>query len=105
MEQAVIKTGGKQYLVTAGTLISIEKLSDESKAGDTVVFDQVLFKDDGVATVVGMPMIAGATVTGTVTATGKGKKIDVMKYKAKSRYLKRRGHRQVYAKVRIESIG
>jgi large subunit ribosomal protein L21 len=105
MEQAVIKTGGKQFVVSPGTLISVEKLSDDSKEGDSVVFDEVLLLDDGTTATIGAPFIAGAKVMGTVTGTGKGKKIDVVKYKAKSRYLKRRGHRQVFAKVRIESIG
>ena len=105
METAVIKTGGKQYVVSAGSIITVEKLGEDTKPGDTVVFDQVLLVDDGSSTTVGTPTIAGAKVTGIVKMAGKGKKVEVVKYKAKSRYLKRRGHRQTTAKVRIESIG
>ncbi len=103
MELAVIKTGGKQYVVAKGDTITIEKLSGEHKAGDKVVFSEVLMKDDGALTL-GAP-IKGAEVKGTVASVGRAKKIDVVKYKAKSRYLKRRGHRQPFVKVKIDSIG
>lgn len=105
METAVIKTGGKQYVVSAGSMIVVEKLGEDTKAGDTVVFDQVLLTDDGATTTIGTPTVKGAKVTGTVKMAGKNKKVEVVKYKAKSRYLKRRGHRQTTAKVRIDSIG
>jgi large subunit ribosomal protein L21 len=104
MELAVIKTGGKQYVVSAGSIITVEKLGEDTKAGDTVVFDQVLLTDDGSATKVGAPTVSGAKVTGTVKIAGKGPKKSVVRYKAKSRYLKRRGHRQTTARVRIDSI-
>ena len=104
MEMAVIKTGGKQYLVSQGTLVTIEKLPQEVKKGDTVTFDTVLMTDNGSATTIGTPAVKGASVTGTVHSVGRAKKIDVVKYKAKSRYLKRRGHRQPYVKVKIDSI-
>lgn len=109
MELAVIKTGGKQYVVGKGDLITIEKLGRGAasltlKKGDSVVFDEVLMTDDGSTTNVGTPTVKGAIVKGTVFMVGRNKKIDVVKYKAKSRYLKRRGHRQPYVKVKIDSV-
>ncbi len=109
MELAVIKTGGKQYVVGKGDLITIEKLGSRSatvelKKGDEIVFDEVLMTDDGSTVNVGTPIVKGARVTGTVHSVGRAKKIDVVKYKAKSRYLKRRGHRQPFVKVKIDSI-
>jgi large subunit ribosomal protein L21 len=104
MEFAVIKTGGKQYVVSKGDIVTIEKLPEEVAKGDTVTFSEVLLKDNGKETTVGMPMISGATVTATVEVVGRSKKVEVVKYKAKSRYLKRRGHRQPHVKVRIEAI-
>lgn len=104
MDLAVIKTGGKQYVVSPGTLVTIEKLPTEVKKGDTVTFDTVLMTDNGSATTVGTPAIKGAAVTGTVFMVGRAPKVEVVKYKAKSRYLKRRGHRQPYVKVKIDAI-
>jgi large subunit ribosomal protein L21 len=109
MTQAVIKTGGKQYVVAPGDFVKIEKLGSGSftqdlKKGDSVTFSEVLLTDDGVKTVIGAPMITGASVTATVAMVGRAKKIDVVKYKAKSRYLKRNGHRQPFIKVKIEAI-
>ncbi|MEK7511220.1 MAG: 50S ribosomal protein L21 [Patescibacteria group bacterium] len=104
MELAVIKSGGKQYVVSPGTLVTIEKLPEEVKKGDTVTFDTVLMTDNGSATTIGTPAVKGASVSGTVHSVGRAKKIDVVKYKAKSRYLKRRGHRQPFVKVKIDSI-
>ena len=101
---AVIKTGGKQYVVSRGDTISIEKLPGDLKKGDSVVFDQVLLVDNGSDTTIGAPVIKGAEVKGTIVLAGKAKKIDVVKYKAKSRYYKRRGHRQPLLKVKIDSI-
>jgi large subunit ribosomal protein L21 len=104
MEVAVIKTGGKQYIVSKGDTVFIEKLGNGVKAGDAVVFDQVLLVDNGSDTTIGAPTIKGATVKATVVAEGKADKIEVVKYKAKSRYYKRRGHRQPFLKVKIDSI-
>lgn len=104
MELAVIKTGGKQYVVAKGATITVEKLGrgpQDLKAGDKVSFDEVLMTDDGSAANLAPK---GAKVSGTVAAIGRAKKIDVVKYKAKSRYLKRRGHRQPFVKVKIDSI-
>ena len=110
MEFAVIKTGGKQYVVAKGDLVTIEKLgrgaaTQDLKKGDPVTFEEVLLTDDGKTTNVGTPLIAGAKVTASVYSIGREKKVEVVKYKAKSRYLKRRGHRQPFVKVKIESLG
>lgn len=108
MEYAVIKTGGKQYVVKSGDLLKIEKFMAPSgkdvKKGDPVTFTEVLLKDDGATAILGSPMVKGAKVTGTVSVVGREKKIDVVKYKAKSRYLKRRGHRQPFVQVKIDAI-
>ena len=99
---AVICTGGKQYRVSEGDVVFIEKLDAEVDA--TVNFDQVLAvgKDDGV--VVGAPTVAGATVTGKVLRNGKAKKITVFTYRPKKGYSRKLGHRQPYTKVEIQSI-
>lgn len=99
---AVIATGGKQYVVHEGTTVSIEKL-DGVKEGDTVTFDQVLLVDNGSAKV-GMPTVAGAKVTAKVTEIGREKKVEVVRYRQKSRYFKKNGHRQPFVKVQIEKI-
>ena len=99
---AIIETGGKQYRVSEGDVLTVEKL--ELNEGETVEFNRVLsVVDDGKATF-GQPVIAGAKVTGKVLNQGKGKKILVFKYKAKSNYRKRQGHRQPFTKVVIEKI-
>ena len=99
---AIIKTGGKQYRVSEGDVITIEKL--DVVAEGTVSFDEVVtvVKDGDVK--VGTPLVDGAKVTGTVLEHGKAKKILVFKYKAKSNYRRRQGHRQPFTKVRIEKI-
>ncbi len=101
---AVIKTGGKQYRVSAGESIKIEKMKGEFKKGDKVVFDEVLLTDDGKNTVIGTPFIAGAKVEGTIDVVGRLPKVLVIKYKQKSRYMKKNGHKQPYFKVIINSI-
>ncbi len=104
MHFAVIETGGKQYKVSKGDLVSVEKISDTIKEGETVTFDKVLLTDNGTETVLGAPYISGAKVTATVTQIGRAPKVLVVKFKQKSRYLKRNGHRQPFTKVKIESI-
>ncbi len=104
MLQAVIQTGGKQYLVKEGDALRIEKISDDLKVGDTVSFDKVLLRADDAEVQVGTPHLAGTVVSATITEAGRGKKIEVVKYKAKSRYFKLRGHRQPYMKVKIGKI-
>ncbi len=108
MDLAVIKTGGKQYVVSPGALITIEKLGSRSltqefKKGDPITFDEVLMTDNGTLSM-GTPTLAGKTVTGTVHMVGRAKKVEVVKYKAKSNYFKRRGHRQPYIKVKIDKV-
>lgn len=99
---AIIKTGGKQYKVAEGEVIYVEKL--DAEAGDAVTFDEVLAVVADGDVKVGKPVVAGARVTGKVEAQGKEKKILVFKYKAKSNYRRRQGHRQPYTKVVIEKI-
>jgi large subunit ribosomal protein L21 len=102
MSFAVIKTGGKQYIVQEGRFIMIEKI-EGLKEGDAVAFDHVLLTDNGTDTEVGTPT-TGGKVMGKVLETGKDKKKIVIKYKQKSRYFKKRGHRQPFVKVQIEKI-
>ncbi|MEK7606233.1 MAG: 50S ribosomal protein L21 [Patescibacteria group bacterium] len=102
MKRAVIVTGGKQYLVAEGDTISIEKLAG-GKDGK-VSFDTVLLVDDETKLTLGTPEIAKVSVSATIVEEGKAKKILVVKYKAKSRYYKKRGHRQPFTKVKIEKI-
>ncbi|HEX3095996.1 MAG TPA: 50S ribosomal protein L21, partial [Patescibacteria group bacterium] len=99
---AVIATGGKQYLVAKGEKIQIEKL--EGKAGDKITFDQVLATITDKAYKLGKPLVEGAKVEGTITKQGRGKKIEVLKYKPKSKYRKKIGHRQAYTEVEITKI-
>ncbi|MCK5059695.1 MAG: 50S ribosomal protein L21 [Candidatus Pacebacteria bacterium] len=104
MEFAVIQTGGKQYPVKVGETLKIEKLSGTHKEGDKITFDKVLLVDNGKDTTIGTPYIDGAKVEATLNKIGRNKKIDVLKYKAKSRYRKLRGHRQPFFSVKIDSI-
>lgn len=99
---AIIQTGGKQYRVAEGDVVLVEKL--EAAEGDVVEFDRVLTVVKDGAVLVGKPVLEDAKVTGKVMAQGKGKKILVFKYKAKSNYRKRQGHRQPFTKVVIEKI-
>lgn len=99
---AIIETGGKQYRVFSGDTITIEKLSDDKKVGDKVIFDKVLLVDDGKNTKVGTPYIEGEKVEGIFEEEGRGKKISVIKYKRKVRYRRKYGHRQPFAKVTIK---
>ena len=97
---AIIATGGKQYKVSEGDIIKVEKLVAE--AGDTVTFDQVVAVSDG-SLKVGKD-VSSASVTATVMEQGKGKKVIVYKYKRKSGYHKKNGHRQAYTQVKIDKI-
>lgn len=98
---AVIETGGKQYRVQEGDVITIEKLN--AKEGDVVNFDKVLVLGNGSDIKIGAPYV-GTSVTGTVVENGKGKKVVIFKYKAKKDYRKKQGHRQPYTMVKIESL-
>jgi len=105
MEFAVIATGGKQYTVSKGETITIEKLAGAHKEGDSVIFDKVLLVDDGKNTSIGTPYIAKAKVTGTIVKIGRAAKIIVVRYKQKSRSgWKRNGHRQPFFKVKIDAL-
>ncbi|HWR41573.1 50S ribosomal protein L21 [Sporomusa sp.] len=99
---AIIETGGKQYRVTEGDVLTIEKI--EAAEGQTVDFDRVLTVVKDGEVVIGKPLVADAKVTAEVVSHGKGKKILVFKYKAKSNYRRRQGHRQPFTKVRIDKI-
>ena len=99
--QAIFVTGGKQYKVSEGDIIYVEKLSFE---GDTVEFDNVLMTIDGDAVTVGTPVVENAKVTAKLVKNGKSKKILVFKFKAKKNYRRRQGHRQPYTKLQIEKI-
>lgn len=99
---AVIETGGKQYKVSEGDVIYVEKLDVED--GASVSFDKVLVVGEGDGVKVGAPLVAGATVSGTAVKTGKSKKIVVFKYKPKKGYRRKQGHRQPYTKVQIDKI-
>ena len=98
---AIIATGGKQYKVSEGDVIRVEKLDVEE--GASYEFDQVLAISDGELTV-GAPTVEGAVVKATVLGEGKGKKVIVYKYKRKTGYHKKNGHRQPYTELKIESI-
>ena len=100
--QAIIVTGGKQYNVSEGDTLFIEKLDVE--AGEAVTFDTVLAIVDGENTQFGPPVVAGAKVDAKVVKNGKGKKIRIFKYNPKKGYRKRQGHRQPYTKVEIGKI-
>ena len=99
---AVIVTGGKQYKVSEGDTLFVEKI--EAEEGSAVTFDQVLMVGEGEDVKVGAPTVAGATVEASVVENGKAKKVIVYKYKRKTGYHKKNGHRQQYTKVKIEKI-
>jgi len=103
-EFAVIETGGKQYKVSVGDILKIEKLGGEYTLGDKISFDKVLLVDNGVDTTIGTPYITGAKVEALFQKAGKNKTVIVVKYKQKSRYLKRNGHRQPFTEVKISAI-
>ena len=99
---AVIKTGGKQYIVFPGQKIKIEKV--DGKDGKELIFDQVLLLEKNRKAEIGTPLVKGAKVIGKVIRHGKGKKVIVFKYKPKTRYKKKRGHRQPFTEVEILKI-
>ena len=102
MSFAVIQTGGKQYLVSKGDKIQVEKL--EGEAGAKVTFDQVLATISEQEYKLGKPTLSGSTVEAIIVKQGRGKKIHVLKYKPKSKYRKKIGHRQAYTEVEITKI-
>lgn len=100
---AVIETGGKQHMVAVGDVLDVELLG-EYKEGDAVDFDRVLLVDDGNDATIGTPYIKGAKVTATYQGMVKGKKLSIIRFKAKSNRDRKLGHRQKYARVQINSI-
>ena len=100
--KAIIVTGGKQYTVSEGDILFIEKLNAEEES--TVKFDEVLAILDGENSKIGAPVVEGAAVEAKVVKNGKGKKIDIIKYKPKKGEKKHIGHRQPYTKVEITKI-
>ena len=101
---AIIETGGKQYVVTQDSVLHVEKISDGGAKGDKITFDKVLLVDDGKETKVGAPYVSGAKVSAELIEAGRADKVTVIKYREKSRYFKKRGHRQPYSKVRITAL-
>ena len=104
MSFAVIETGSKQYNVEVGNEISVEKITGDFKVGDKINLETVVLKDDGKITEIGAPYIKGAKVSATITEIGKLDKVMVVRYRPKSRYHKRNGHRQPFMTLKIESI-
>lgn len=102
MTYAIIETGGKQYRVSEGDELLVEKL--DKGEGESFTFDKVLAVTKKGELVLGQPLVSGAKVTAKVVEQGKGDKILVFKYKAKSNYRRRQGHRQPFTKVLIEKI-
>jgi large subunit ribosomal protein L21 len=100
--QAVIETGGKQYLVSPNDKVTIEKLIGNK--GDKVTFDKVLLTIDGEKINLGKPHVTGVKVTGTILEQSRAEKLVIFKYRAKSRYRRKSGHRQNQTVVQIESI-
>lgn len=99
---AVINTGGKQYRVSEGTVLRIEKLTAD--AGSTVEFDQVLLVGQGDQVKVGKPFLGGAKVTATVQSHGKGDKVSIVKFRRRKHYLRMKGHRQSYTEIKVTGI-
>lgn len=99
---AVIKTGGKQYRVTKGQVLKVEKL--EVPIGEAINFDQVLMLSDGSSVQIGQPYVKGAKVVAEVVGQGRGKKIEIIKFKRRKHHLKRQGHRQYYTQIKITDI-
>ena len=99
---AVIATGGKQYRVSEGTVVRVEKL--DAEAGASVEFDKVLVVGEGPDVAVGAPYVAGAKVTATVQSHGKGDKVRIVKFRRRKHYLRQGTHRQFYTDVRITGI-
>ena len=99
---AVIATGGKQYRVSEGTVVRVEKL--DADAGATIEFNQVLLIGEGADVSVGAPYVTGARVTATVQAHGKADKVSIVKFRRRKHYLRQKGHRQPYTEVKVTGI-
>jgi large subunit ribosomal protein L21 len=101
-EQAIVKTGGKQYRVEPGAVVRVEKLPAD--VGATVELAEVLLLGKGGDAKIGAPLLSGAKVTATVKAHGRGKKVIVYKFKRRKNYRRKQGHRQSYTELKIGSI-
>ena len=99
---AIVNTGGKQYKVGEGDVLRVEKIPGD--VGSTVSFDQVLMLSDGERVSVGQPVLDNVTVNGRIVDQGKAKKIIVFKYKKRKRFRRKKGHRQQYTEIKIDSI-
>ena len=99
---AIIETGGKQYKVKEGDIITVEKLGAD--AGTVYTFDRVLSVADGETVSFGAPYVEGASVAASIMGDGKGKKIVVYKFRAKKNYHRKKGHRQPFTRLKIDSI-
>lgn len=99
---AVICTGGKQYRVSEGTVVRVEKL--DADAGATVEFDRVLLVGEGASVAIGVPLVAGAKVTATVQSHGKSDKVPVVKFRRRKHYLRQKNHRQQYTEIKVTGI-
>ncbi len=100
---AIIETGGKQYVVESGSVLQVEKITGSTK-GSKISFDKVLLTDDGYKLAIGAPYIKGAKVAAEIMEEGRDDKVTVIRYRQKSRYFKKKGHRQPYSKVKITSL-
>lgn len=99
---AIIQTGGKQYKVTEGSVLKVEKL--DVQPGDRLTLDQVLMISDDNAVRIGNPLVPNAQVTAVVIEQGREKKVVVYKYKRRKNYRRKQGHRQPYTKIKVEKI-
>ena len=99
---AVIKTGGKQYKVSEGATVRVEKIAADE--GATIELDQVLMVVDGDKVNVGSPLVAGGMVTATITAHGRGKKVMIVKFRRRKHHMKRQGHRQAFTEIEVTGI-
>jgi large subunit ribosomal protein L21 len=99
---AVIKTGGKQYRVSQGDTLRLETL--DGSAGDSIEFDQVLMVGEGADVKIGTPLVDGGKVTATIKSQGRGKKVEIIKFRRRKHHMKRMGHRQNYTEVEITGV-
>ncbi|HET8574757.1 MAG TPA: 50S ribosomal protein L21 [Candidatus Paceibacterota bacterium] len=105
MSFAIIETGGKQYRISEGEILKTEKIPGDFKEGDKVTFDKVLLMQDGEKVEVGTPYLEGVTIEAVFEKEGKGKKLHIIKFRPKSRYSKKIGHRQPFTQVKIGKVG
>ncbi|MDX1344873.1 MAG: 50S ribosomal protein L21 [Sedimenticolaceae bacterium] len=99
---AVVQTGGKQYRVTEGATLRVEKIKADE--GSSVELDKVLMVGEGESVKIGTPYVDGGKVTATVKSHGRGKKVKILKFKRRKHHMKRQGHRQWYTELEITGI-